>query len=102
MVSWARAFKAAAIFVGYSKLWDIIGALLIVLGYGMSGLLTFTHPDPYQFADGIIVLIVGFVILALGNVATFFKVNTDIIADEIGERFQTHEEEDAEKPTITA
>ena len=38
-------------------------------------------------------LVVGFVILMLGNVTTYFKVNTDIIADELAERFQENKEE---------
>ena len=102
MVSWARAFKAAALFVGYSILWDIIGVAFMILGFGMSGLVNLTtRPDPYQYADGVIVLVVGFVILMLGNVATYFKVNTDIIADELAERFQENKEE-SPKPSIPA
>jgi uncharacterized membrane protein len=90
MVSWTRAFKAAALFIGYSIIWSIIGTALIVLGIRVAGLTTLTlRPNGFQFADGIIVMVLGFVIIILGNMATFFKVNTDIIEESIhGEPYQ--------------
>ena len=98
MVSWSRAFKAALMFVAYSIIWDIIGVSIIVGGYLMSGLTTLAlRPNGYQFVDGLIVMVFGFILMSLGNMATFFKVNTDIIVDGMAENFQ-HEEQ---KPEIT-
>ncbi|MCL5066847.1 MAG: hypothetical protein M1368_00650 [Thaumarchaeota archaeon] len=45
--------------------------------------------------DGLIVMVFGFILMSLGNMDTFFKVNTDIIVDGMAENFQ-HEEQNPE------
>jgi len=89
MVTWARAFKAAGVFVGYSIIWDLLGGAIVTFGVVTLGLTpALLRPNPYQFADGIILAIIGFIILLLGNIATFFKVNTDLMSEDIGETYQ--------------
>ena len=108
MVTWTRAFKAAALFVLYSILWDIIGGAIMFFGIitlqsaaptttTIFGTTARLQPNPYQLVDGIIILIIGFVLLLLGNIATFFKVNTDLITEDIGETYQ-----EEEKPQIVS
>ena len=50
-------------------------------------------------ADGIILLVVGFAIIVLGNMATFFKVNTDIIEKATTE-YQDQQEEPLTNQTV--
>ena len=40
-------------------------------------------------------MVFGFILMSLGNMDTFFKVNTDIIVDGMAENFQ-HEEQNPE------
>jgi hypothetical protein len=99
LVSWTRAYKAAASFVVYSIGFSIFGGFILLIGIEtIAPSLTF-NPDPYRIGFGIIEIIFGLVILLLGNLASFFKVNSEIIGDEIGERYENQEQE---KPTITA
>lgn len=103
MVTWSRAFKAAGVYVAYSIIWDILGGAIltfgvITLGTGLSApSFASIQPNPYQLAVGIVVSVVGFILILLGNIATFFKVNTDIIVQDMAETFQQEE-----KPQITA
>jgi hypothetical protein len=42
----------------------------------------------YQFGFRVVEIIFGSIILLLGNLASFFKVNSEIIGDEIGESYR--------------
>jgi hypothetical protein len=101
LVSWTRAYKAAASFVVYSIGFSIFGGFILYLGFTTVSFISFGGSSPYQVGFGIVEIIFGSIVILLGNLASFFKVNTEIIADEIGERYHS-EEPDRETPTITA
>jgi hypothetical protein len=78
MVSWNSALKAAGLFVAYTIAWDIFGSVLVYVG-----VITFIYPtsvfasgiDPYKVALGLIVTVFGMMIMTIGNIASFFKIN---------------------------
>ena len=100
IVIWTRAYKAAAQYVLLSIGFSIIGDFIFYLGIVTIAPSDFGAGGSYQMGFGIIEIIFGLIIMLLGNLASFFKVNSKIIGDEIGERCQATE--DNEKPTIRA
>ena len=83
MTSWSSAFKAAIMTLLYSVGWIIIGGILIVFGFSFQG------GDYYYYGPsmgGIIIAIIGLLIIIFGSSASFYKVFTDLIADEIQSR----------------
>jgi len=97
LVSWSRAYKAAASFVVYSIGFSIFGGLVFYLGIITTAPLGFGGASSYQIGFGIIEIIFGLTLILLGNLASFFKVNSEIIAEEIGDRYES---EKPEVPTI--
>jgi hypothetical protein len=51
----------------------------------------YSNPDPYRIGIGIIEIIFATILVLLGNLASFFKVNTDIIGEEIADRLTSEE-----------
>ena len=95
MTTWSRAYKAAALFVAYTIAWDVFGILVMLTGLLIIGTLNplaGARADTYQAVDGILVIIVGLAIGLLGNIATFFKINSEINADEMESRPAKEEE----------
>jgi hypothetical protein len=89
MVSWSRAFKAAILTLLYWIMWGIIGGLIIAGGFfatmgcvqvSQMGIPTI---DWGRAFGGIILIIIGYVVIMLGFYASFYKVLTEIIVDEI-------------------
>ena len=101
MVSWTRAYKAAASYVVYSIGFSIFGGFILYLGIITVAPSGFGGSSAYQVGFGIIEIIFGMILVLLGNLASFFKVNSEIIADEISDRYASVEETE-EKPSITA
>ena len=83
MTSWSSAFKAAIMTLLYSVGWIIIGGILIIVGFSLPGG-NYSYYGPST--GGIIVAIIGLFIIIFGSSASFYKVFTDLIADEIQSR----------------
>ena len=89
MVSWSRAFKAAILTLLYWIVWGIIGGLIIgggfftVMGCVQVSPMGIPIIDWGRAVGGIILIIIGYVIIILGFYASFYKVLTEIIVDEI-------------------
>ena len=80
-VSWGRAFRAAVMVILYSLVWVIVGGIIIAVSY--SG----RYDNTFTF----ILVIVGAAIIWLGVSASFFKVQTDLVADEVENRMKGEE-----------
>jgi hypothetical protein len=94
-VTWGRAFRAAVMIIVYSIVWVIVGALLIGIGYyfGYSGYTCSTIYNCGYNTNGtiefIILTIIGVIIMYLGVIASFLKVQTDLVADEVEYRMKS-------------
>ncbi len=91
MVTWGRSFKAALLFLAFSIVWLLIGGAIIIVG-SISGLLGIVQYVPYPpyvtinwgaLGGMIIVFIIGYLIIYLGILATFFKVFAELLAEEM-------------------
>lgn len=97
MASWSSAFAAAFKILVMSIIWYIVGFAAVVAGAVLAGatlqsLLTSTMTrTPYaatprdftNLAVGVALLIIGFLIMALGSIATFLKYSAEFYAREI-------------------
>lgn len=94
MVTWRRAWRGAGAWFGWTLIWGIIGWILIivgslVLGRSFSNLSYFNnsvlggYSATGNFAVGLVSIIIGSIIGALGAVASFFKINSEIITEEV-------------------
>ncbi|MHC1636021.1 MAG: hypothetical protein ACXQTS_05315 [Candidatus Methanospirareceae archaeon] len=86
MVTWGRAFKAAAAYVGFVILWYIVGMIVILAGAMQMAMRSpfAGPPGPANIAIYVICLIVGVVIIVLGSMAALFKILPEVIAEEVG------------------
>jgi hypothetical protein len=88
MVSWGRAFRGAAGVVGFSIIWWIIGAALIIAGIYVSGF-GFGYFGSTSVASfigvgvGAILVFIGYIIGILGTLAAFLKILPEIVAEEV-------------------
>lgn len=100
-ISWSTAFEKAIVYVLYSIVWDIIGLILIILSLYIVG---------YHFSIGFsginyngsiifpaVLFIVGLIFIFFGNMASFFKVFGDTIADEVEARLAQDEGSDQDE-----
>lgn len=99
-IKWTTAFNRAIDFVILTIFWDIIGGILIIFGSGgllgailgklttIVGLSNTTSSNlsgsALLFSLGF--LLIGVILILLGNIATFLKVFGDAIADEVEAR----------------
>ena len=91
MVSWGRAFKGAAGIIGFAIIWWIVGLILIVVGFMLSGVgylfgagSTYTTGASYTgMVVGFILVFIGYLVGILGTIAAFLKVLPEIIAEEV-------------------
>ncbi|MEM2111702.1 MAG: hypothetical protein QXX08_07480 [Candidatus Bathyarchaeia archaeon] len=90
MVSWVRALKAAGVYILYVIGWMIVGLIFVVAGiFSMSGAFKVLETPPYYYFDwgsvggGIILVFIGYLIMGLGMLATFFKISSEVIAEEV-------------------
>ena len=90
-IGWGRAFKYAGKFLVYAVVWLIIGSAFTAAGVMMIGFPTpfaVTPPpqityNPWRLFAGIILLVAGWVITALGVMASYFKVMSALIAESV-------------------
>ncbi|MCS7136497.1 MAG: hypothetical protein RMJ14_04825 [Nitrososphaerota archaeon] len=109
MVSWTTALKKAAVYIGLIIIWTIIGGVIFgiglliggftIKGMPLSGLLeqfgidipiNITIPLPYMANPlaFIAFVVIGYVVVLLGMMATFFKIVAEITADEVERRLK--------------
>ena len=99
MATWGKAFTAAGKVVLYSIGWWIIGFIIFGIGAamgissGMPGPFGSSYSSPYGSYGspmsgatsilGFIITLIGTAIIALGSVASFFKVFSEFLKSEI-------------------
>ncbi|MEM3437825.1 MAG: hypothetical protein QXP55_04770 [Nitrososphaerales archaeon] len=91
MVSWGRSFKAALLLLVFTLLWVIVGGVIIFIGMLLiPSEAFFFNPITGSFGinwgaiiGAVILWIIGYLIILLGVYASFFKVNTEIIVEEV-------------------
>jgi hypothetical protein len=74
------------LFILYSISFTIIGSIIGYLGVEAITSTAEISPDPYKLGIGIIALLFSLILILFGNIASFFKINSDVIGDEISER----------------
>jgi hypothetical protein len=91
MVSWWKAFKAAALTLLYGILWSLLGWVIVAIGlgiaigsigWGVSGL----QLNIGMTYLGLAIAVGGFIVLGLGFLASLYKVGTELVADEVRAR----------------
>jgi len=97
MVKWGRAWRAAGAWLGWSIVWGIVGIIFIVVGFVIIGESAVNLSGNFNYfaggaAGGTILIIIGGLIWGLGSVAAFFKINAEVVADEMKNqnRMQTY------------
>ncbi len=94
MVTWGRAWRGAGARLGWNIVWGIAG--FVVFGIGVYVAVSAFLPtyDPYYgytsynnpvggLIGGIVLMIIGYVVASLGSWATFFKINSEIMSEEV-------------------
>jgi hypothetical protein len=94
-VSWGRSFRAAVMLIVYSIVWVIVGGIFIIAGIilsagsvtSMLGIFRGVPTIPSFSAGGLLVsvllFVIGYLIVLFGTMASFFKVQTDIITQQM-------------------
>ena len=89
MVTWGRAWKAVLEWLAYTVVWGLVGFVFIGIGFLIIGASFSFNPISdltSMFAGdavGVISIMIGIAITALGALASFFKVNSEITAEEV-------------------
>jgi hypothetical protein len=89
LVTWGRAWRAALAWLGWSIVWGIIGIILVVIGAVIIGgtAANSINGGTNYFAGGAvggtILIIIGAFVWLLGAVATFFKINSEVVSEEV-------------------
>jgi hypothetical protein len=95
LVSWGRAWRGAGARFGWNIVWGIAG--IAIFGAGLfimiSAVSSIAAFDPYRGFNyngiigssivGVALMLVGWIIQTLGSWATFFKINSEIVAEEV-------------------
>ncbi len=90
MVSIEKSMKKAIYVMMYSIVWWIIGIVLICIGFSLIGINEhlYTSAQKSSLFDisvlcGLILVFVGVVIIICGFLASFMKINTELILEEL-------------------
>lgn len=94
MVTWGRAWAAAFAWLAWTIVYGIIGFIVVlagaafVIGNSLNNLISLSNLTSWDFYTsnafaGLILIVIGCIIIALGAVASFFKINTEIISEEV-------------------
>jgi uncharacterized membrane protein len=90
-IGWGKAFKYAGKFIVYAIVWLIIGFIFTAAGLAIissslqlaGSLFPQITYDVGKLFAGIILLIVGWLIAALGVTASYFKIMSALIAESV-------------------
>jgi ribosomal protein L40E len=85
MVSWFRAFRGAIATVLWSIIWFLLGLVVISLGVYGSFRIGPYGPE-YNLPLLIIALTIGYLIIMFGYIASIYKVQSEIVAEEVEKR----------------
>ena len=91
MVSWNKSIGAASKVILYSIMWWIVGWIIFFFGFGMIGnqmmgqmrVFTGKAPDIPSLFFSFIIMLIGSVIIIIGSLASFLKVSTELIVEEV-------------------
>ncbi len=81
------AFKV----IVYSIMWWIVGWIIFFIGFGMigskmmgsMGVFTGKVPDISSLIFGFIIMFIGSIVIIIGSLASFMKVSTELIVEEV-------------------
>ncbi len=100
MVSWLRAIWASISYFLFSILFVGIGAWTSWTGWhqittALATPVTFTYTDGYNsntsaIATGEILVFVGYVIVFIGLAAVFFKINAEVVSEEVEKKIHSY------------
>jgi len=93
LVTWGRAWSAAFAWLAWTFIYGILGIIVIVAGVfvigsylnNLTSLNNLVSASFYtsKLFSGFILIVIGWIIIALGAVASFFKINSEIITEEV-------------------
>jgi hypothetical protein len=87
MVSWERAWSGAFAWLAWTLLYGIIGIILIGVGVFsiMGNINNITNLVSWdsKLIGGFLFIVAGWIIIVLGAIASFFKINSEIISEEV-------------------
>jgi hypothetical protein len=92
MVTWERAWKAAWTWLAWSLIWGFAGITLVAIGFfvildSSNNLATLFLGSSASYATelmgGLTLVVIGWIILGLSAIASFFKINSEVIDQEI-------------------
>ena len=79
--------------MGWTLLYGIIGIVIVVVGVflmvgSLNSLVPLSNLASWDFFnsnlfDGFLIMVIGWIIIALGAIASFFKINSEIISEEV-------------------
>jgi len=101
MVSWSKAFRQAVLILIFTVIWGIVGGIIVLIGAFMAGggsielfrsVMTGEYPleptvtsiiSSTTVIAGLIIMLIGVLVAALGYTATFIKYLAETIIDEV-------------------
>jgi len=93
MVTWGRAWIAAFAWLVWTLIYGIFGIILIVAGVfvivgALNNLMPLSNLVSWGFYTsnlfyGFILMALGWIIIVLGAIASFFKINSEITSEEV-------------------
>ncbi len=98
MVKWGRAWRGAGAWLGWTILWGIAGIALYAVGVWVIGTSIVDSAQYIQNGDytsvlgsaivSAVLMLAGGLIVTLGSIAAFFKVNSEIVSEEVGRQHE--------------
>ena len=122
MVTWGRAWRAAGAWFGWSFIWGLIGlifygiGIVMILGSAVNSINSlssiFGNPSASSSSfdstglllgviGGIVLMIIGVVLMLLATMASFFKINSEIVAEAVHRTTQSSATQPVAAPAST-
>ena len=76
MVLFTKSMEKALSVIHYTILWSIIGIIIIYVGFNF-------YKDTKNLIFGVLITFIGIILISLGFLASFIKVNTELILEEL-------------------
>ena len=89
MVTWGRAWNGAFAWLAWTIIYGIAGVILFAIGFflmvgSLNNLASFSVDfSNVNLVSGFLFVVIGWIIVALGAIAAFFKINSEIIGEEV-------------------